>query len=337
MIYIVAVLVTFVVTLAIAPVLIKMLKRIKIGQPILSYVEQHSTKSGTPTMGGIIFILPTTVVAFLLGAYKSRIATLIILTVLSYMIVGFLDDFIKVHYKSNQGLKAYQKIISQLLIAVFVTLASYFSISVGTEVYIPFLGKTVDFGWVYIPFTVFIYIATTNAVNLTDGLDGLATSSSLVYFIVFGIIVWGMVINSTDNGDVLFYNGYHYTLIVVSALIGGLLAFLIFNTNRASVFMGDTGSLALGGGVASIAVNTKLSLLIPIIGGVFVWSVVSVIIQVAVFKIKKKRVFLMSPFHHHLELKGLGETKIATIYAVTTALLGLVAIAIIGGNYGFYG
>ncbi len=329
MIFIGAIVGSFFLTVLVAPILIKTLKRIKVGQPILSYVEQHGSKSGTPTMGGIIFILPATIIALCLGAYQSRTAVLILLTMLSYMIVGFLDDFIKVHFKSNQGLKAYQKIISQLLIAVVVTLASYFSQSVGSSIYIPFLKKYVDFLWVYIPFTVFVYIGTTNAVNLTDGLDGLAGSSSLVYFGVFSTIIYMLLKTSTNNGDVLYSTDLSSILLVSLSLVGGLLAYLIFNTNKASVFMGDTGSLSLGGAVASIAVNTKLTLLIPIVGIVFVWSAFSVILQVVVYKIKKKRVFLMAPFHHHLELKGMSESKISYLYATSTFIMGLVAIAII--------
>ncbi len=320
---------SFAATILVAPILIRILKRIKIGQPILSYVEQHNSKSGTPTMGGLIFILPATIIALALGAYKSRTAILIILAMLSYMIVGFLDDFIKVYFKSNQGLKAYQKIISQLLIAVAITLASYLSPNIGTKVYIPILESYVDFMWLYIPFTVFIYIGTTNAVNLTDGLDGLAASSSLSYIGIFSVIIYMMLEDAVNAGDILYSAELESILLVCCALVGALVAYLIFNTNKASVFMGDTGSLSLGGVIAAIAVNTRLSLLIPIIGIVFVWSALSVILQVIVFKIKKKRVFLMAPFHHHLELKGYTESKISYMYAACTFLMGLVAIAII--------
>ncbi len=329
MIFIVAILATFALAVILAPLAIAVLKRIKIGQPILSYVEQHTVKSGTPTMGGVIFILPACIIALILGAYKSRVATLVILTMLSYMIVGFLDDFIKVHYKSNQGLKAYQKIVSQTAIAIAITLASYYSIEVGSSIYIPIAKVYVDCGWIYIPFCIFVYIATTNAVNLTDGLDGLATSSSIVYFGIFAIVIYGLLDRAIDAGDMLLSGSMRYMLITVCSLIGGLLAFGIFNSSRASVFMGDTGSLALGGAIASIAVNTRMTLLILIVGGVFVWSAVSVIVQVIAFKVSKKRLFLMAPYHHHLELKGLSECKISTIYASVTLLLGLVALAII--------
>lgn len=319
----------FLLSAVLAPLFLRIARRIKIGQPILSYVEQHSGKQGTPTMGGFIFLIPAAVTSLIFGVWQSKVAAVVLVGTLAYMTVGFLDDYIKIHFKENKGLKPYQKIIAQLAIAFALSWFNYKNFNVGDGVYIPFLKQHVSFSWWYVPFCMTVYLAATNAVNLTDGLDGLAASSSSVYMLFFLIIGVSVYSSAQNSGSVLYAAEIGKVNVFIASLIGGLLLFLILNANPAKIFMGDTGSLALGGAAASVATVLRQPLIILTVGAVFVWSALSVIIQVAVFRIKKKRVFLMAPFHHHLELKGMSESKIAVLYSAVTALMGAVTLLII--------
>ncbi len=313
----------------IAPFALRLLRSIRASQPIYSYVGQHENKKGTPTMGGIVFIVPLLILYAAFGLYEYASANIFVLSVSAYAVIGFLDDFIKVRFNDNRGLRPYQKIIGQLLVAIGVSFLAYYSRSVGSSVYIPVADIYVDLGWWYVPFTVLVYVAATNAVNLTDGLDGLSASSSTAYLGIFEIIILIAYIRAEEYGDVIWASEYTGLAMVTAILIGALSVFLVLNTNKALVFMGDTGSLALGAAVASVGVATRMSVLIPVVGAVFVWSALSVILQVAVYKSTKKRIFLMAPFHHHLELKGFSEAKISFLYALITVVSGLIAILII--------
>lgn len=302
---------------------IPLLSKIKAGQPILKYVESHKQKNGTPTMGGLFFIVSAVIVFYIFNGFKGRISTVIVIIGLSYMVVGFLDDFIKIRYKKNEGLKAYQKIIFQLFIAIF---AGVFCYRNGlTVIYLPFVKKTVDIGVFIIPLVVFIFIATTNSVNLTDGLDGLAGSVSVVYLLFIIVVIYLEI----TNFNFLYIREEEYLSIITLAisLMGALIGFLFFNSYKASVFMGDTGSLSLGGFIGGISIFSSNSLFIPILGALFVVSSVSVIIQVVYFKATNgKRVFLMAPLHHHLQLKGHSESKISFYYSVITGILGVFCV-----------
>lgn len=315
---------SFLISLLALPLVISLSKRLKAGQPILKYVEQHKDKFGTPTMGGLGFIIPCQIVALIFasnGLSKGRIAGI---ATICYAILGFLDDFLKIKRKDNGGLSPLQKIIGQVGIA---GVLSYYCYKTETayNVIIPFTDISVNFGWGIIPFALFVFIAVTNAVNLTDGLDGLAGNTSLVYFLFFGLILFSMwKFEKIDDSLLVF----------TTAIIGGLLAFLIFNSKPAKVFMGDTGSLALGGAVASVAMFSGNSLIIPIIGIMFVVSCISVIIQVIVFKLTKKRVFKMAPFHHHLEKCGYSEPRIVSIYVAVTSLAGALGLLAVILNLG---
>lgn len=280
-------------------------------------------------MGGIFFILPLIVLYAAFGLYNYASVNIFVLSVSAYAVIGFLDDFIKVRFNDNQGLKPYQKIVGQLLVAVAVAFLAYYSRAVGSTMYVPVVDVYIELGWWYIPFTALVYVAATNAVNLTDGLDGLSASSSIAYLGVFEIIILIAYHEATDSGDVFMTSEYEGLAMITAVLIGALAIFLVLNVNRALVFMGDTGSLALGAAVASVGVATRTSVLIPLVGVVFVWSAVSVILQVAVYKLTRKRIFLMAPFHHHLELKGFSEAKISFLYALITVTAGLVAILIL--------
>ncbi len=312
--------------LIVSPFVISMMKREKIKQTILHYVDNHKLKNGTPTMGGLIFLIAITLVSVICLQEKSSYAKITLLVFLFYGLIGFLDDFIKFKFKRNLGLRAYQKILFQLIVSVLVGVFIYNNL--GGVILIPFSNRLVDLGWWIIPLVVLIFLATTNSVNLTDGLDGLATSTSLIYLLSFLIlqlifIETGVIVTNVSNISEMF------NLSIVTAVsCGVLLCFLLFNCFPAKIFMGDTGSLALGGLIASVSIFSGMELYIPILGIMFVASAVSVIIQVAYYKLTKKRIFLMAPLHHHFEKKGVHEVRITFCYATLSVLVGLVVILI---------
>ncbi len=290
--------------------LLPLLKKLKAGQYILGYVKEHKSKGGTPTMGGLAFITAIIVVSFCILGFKNGQVNLTLAVTAGFTVVGFLDDFLKIYRKDNEGLKPYQKILFQVSIASLV--AAYCWINGITKIYIPFAGGLqIDISWGIIPLIIFIFIATVNCVNLTDGLDGLAGGTSLAYLLVIGIML---------------YSAQTEFSIVSFTAVGALAAFLIFNCNKAALFMGDTGSLALGGLISSISVFSGNSLYIPIVGIMFVISGISVIVQVIYYKRTRKRVFLMAPVHHHFQMKGYTECKIAYAYAALTALVGILCL-----------
>lgn len=317
-------LITFVVSLIFAPFYIKFAKKLKFGQTISEYVGEHNIKQGTPTMGGLIFILPTIIVSLLFFKGQLLVPILCLAVFGAYGLVGFLDDYIKIKFKRNLGLRPYQKIIFQLLIAVIVAFFAFRNPELS-QIWLPFSNIRVNFGWLIIPFVVLVFVATTNSVNLTDGLDGLAGGVSFIFFVVMTFVssfymrsVGGEYSLQAQNLNIIFFG-----------VSGGLLAFLIFNFFPAKIFMGDTGSLALGGLMSVVCVLNGTSLYIPIVGVMFVVSSVSVILQVLHFKRTRKRIFLMAPFHHHLEHKGMYETKIVFIYIVVTFLIGLSTVFVL--------
>lgn len=294
--------------------LIPLLRKIKAGQYILGYVKEHKEKSGTPTMGGVSFMLAIAIVSIFFGVYADKRAAVAITVALAFMIVGFLDDFIKIRFKRNLGLKAYQKIVFQLLISVMASLFCYFNKL--TVLNVPFSDISVDIGVFFIPVSAIVFIATVNSVNLTDGLDGLAASTSLSYFLCFAILLF-------------LQSGGKEMRLLCFCSVGALGGYLIFNAYKASVFMGDTGSLSLGGLIAAISIFTGNLFYIAIIGIMFVISSISVIVQVIYYKKTKRRIFLMSPLHHHFQQKGYSESKIAFAYSAVTAATGLLCLCFI--------
>lgn len=322
-----ALIVAFSVSAVLLPFLIYVLKKEKIKQTILHYVDMHASKAGTPTMGGIAFIFSICAVGLLFSRGEKSLGLMTLIVTFAYGLIGFLDDFIKFKFKRNLGLRPYQKIISQLIIAVAVAVFVYNSRDlVGGVLYVPFTRVQIDIGAWIIPFVIFIFLATTNSVNLTDGLDGLASGTTMAYlFTIGGVIVAQLSVRLA--GLNLAAAGEYTNLVVICAVgFGALLGFLLFNGFPARIFMGDTGSLALGGLTACVAIFTRNSLYIPIIGLMFVLSSVSVIIQVAHYKRTKKRVFLMAPLHHHFEKKGINEVKIVVWYTTVTLILGLISV-----------
>lgn len=303
----------FIISLLLGPIIIPLLRRLKVGQSIREEgPRSHLSKSGTPTMGGIIFFAGL-LVTVLTSGILTRDMYLLLISTFGFGAIGFLDDYIKVVKKRNLGLRAYQKLLAQIILAVILAVYQSQTSAVGTKIIIPFIeNKYLDLGIMYIPFIVFVVVAVVNAVNLTDGLDGLCSGVSIIVLSFFSLVAmnWGL-----DS-----------IAIFSSALTGACLGFLIHNAYPAKVFMGDTGSLALGGAISAIAVLMNLTLIIPIVGGIFFVETLSVIIQVLSFKMTGKRVFLMAPLHHHFEHKGWKETKIVGVFWLVTAILCIIGV-----------
>jgi len=301
-------------SIILGPIFIPLLHKLKFGQNIRTDgPKSHLKKSGTPTMWGIIFFL-STALTIVISRYKVNSQEMIMLySLLAFGFIGFLDDMLKIIHKDNLGLKAMQKMILLLLFSI--VFAWYGYKYVGTSILIPFTNFELNLKIFYIPFIVIYYAAVTNAVNLTDGLDGLATSVTIIVLTFFAIVGY-----RTSNLSITTFS---------LALIGALIGFLKFNAFPAKIFMGDTGSLALGGALGTMALMLKMELFIIIVGGIYVFETLSVIIQVTSFKLTGKRVFKMAPVHHHFEQLGWSEVKIVTIFSTITAVLcviGFIAI-----------
>ena len=332
---ILAMLTSAAIVIALAPIFIPMLHRLKYGQ-----VEReegphaHSAKEGTPSMGGIMFILAIiiAVIAFskLNVAIWYSIPALIMMV--GFGLIGFLDDFIKVKNKRNLGLKAYQKIIGQFLLAAGVAVFAYKYL--GSEIYFAISDKAVDFGFWYIPLVMFMVIAIVNSTNLTDGLDGLASGVTLVYSITMGIMfLYLQRLFNTAYSDMPILNveaeGMHNMAVFSLAVAGGCMGFLSCNSYPAKVFMGDTGSMALGGAICAMVLYSRHLFMFLLMGCCIVASAVSVVLQVGSFKLRHgKRIFKMAPLHHHFELLGYPETKIVTGYMITTAFACCIALVL---------
>ena len=300
--------------------MLPLLRAFKAGQPILGYVDNHRSKSGTPTMGGFSFaVAACAVFAAFFARSDARLALVCAALALSFLAVGAFDDGIKIKTKKNEGLTVKQKIIFQTAISLIVSLFVYFK--GHTDFFIPFFNVYCDLGFFAVPLCFFVFLATTNCVNLTDGLDGLAGGVCYVYFLIFYALIKAQIMLFPDNYVLPAEAENIARLCLVQA--GALLGYLIFNTYKASVFMGDTGSLYLGGMVASTGILSGNAFFIAFIGATFVASGVSVLIQVAHYKRTKKRVFLMAPLHHHFEYKGYGESKICYCYKLVTLVLGV--------------
>ena len=306
-----SVMISFILGIVFCPMLIPVLRRLKFGQTEREEgPESHLKKQGTPTMGGIA-ILAAFVMggAFFINGNMDGLAVLLV--TLGFGVIGFIDDYIKVVKKRSLGLTPIQKIIGQLVIT---GLFAFYIIKsgIGTDILIPFTkGVTIDLGIIYIPFLVVTVLGTVNGVNLTDGLDGLASGVTLIVSVFFMMVAW-----AAGSG----------ILPIAGAAGGSLLAFLIFNAYPAKVFMGDTGSLALGGFVASTALILKMPIFIIIVGFIYLMESISVILQDAYFKKTGKRIFKMAPIHHHFELCGWSETKVVTVFYIITAMLCLVGL-----------
>lgn len=305
-----------------APFMIPFLTRLKAGQSIREEgPKSHYVKAGTPTMGGIMMITAVMVAVFFMAG-RSPEAWGAMLVMLAFGGIGFLDDYIKVVLKRSLGLKAREKLILQLIIGVIFGAFLLLYFDRGTEIIIPLVKGAVDLGYLYIPFLILVLMGTSNAVNLTDGLDGLASGVTFFVAITFALIT--------------IMTAHYELLIFCMALAGACIGFLIYNRHPARIFMGDTGSMALGGAVAAVAAFNKMELALIIIGGVYVLEALSVIIQVAFFKTTGKRVFLMSPLHHHFELKGWSEKKVVCFFWFLSALFAVLGFLALKGAGSYY-
>jgi phospho-N-acetylmuramoyl-pentapeptide-transferase len=312
------------------PKVINWLKALQIGQVIRDDGPQsHQVKTGTPTMGGVLIIF-SVVVATLLWANLTEIYIwLVLAVVVGFGAIGFIDDYRKLVQGNSTGLSARQKLVGQFGVAALFGLMVYVLPGYSTTLTVPFFKYLQpDFGIFYIPFIALVVVGTSNAVNLTDGLDGLATGPSLVAFAVYMIFTYitGHRLLA-DYLQIQHVVGVGEVAVFCGAMIGAALGFLWFNTYPAAIFMGDVGSLALGGGLGAVAVVTKQELLLFLVGGIFVLETLSVIIQVASFKLTGRRVFRMAPLHHHFELKGWAEPKVIVRFWIIALILALFALS----------
>jgi len=322
-----SVIVSFIVALAIGYGLIPVLRRLKFGQQVRDDGPQsHLSKTGTPTMGGIIMIIALIIATFVFARGNIQHILFLLAVTLGFSAIGFLDDLIIVVKKRSLGLKAYQKIIGQLGLALIVALYAYNDPNIGSKLYVPFFNIYWDIGVWFIPVTVFVIVGWVNGVNLTDGLDGLASGVTLINAAAFSLIFFATAAFAQSNGETLRAVNLGNTMIFAAALTGACLGFLRYNAYPAKVFMGDTGAFALGSALTLMAVVSRMQILLPIMGLMFLLTILSVIIQVGSYKLRKKRVFKMAPLHHHFELSGVPETKIVAVYMIVTAILSLLCL-----------
>ena len=310
----------FIIAIVVGLIVIPVMKSLKLGQKVsLTLGERHLSKDGTPTLGGLIFIIPM-IVTLLLLWFKGSISltynlVIVIFVFLAYALLGFADDFLKIYYKNNKGLSILFKLVVQTIIALV-----FFYIFIrngGSPVLsISALNLRIDLGWTYGLFILFLLVGTSNAVNITDGLDGLAGGLSAIAFLAYGLITW----NTT------WLVGYQEIAIFCFVLVGALLGFLLYNSHPAKIFMGDTGSLALGGSLAAIAILTRHELSLAVIGGVFVVEALSSLIQIFAIRKFHKKIFLMAPIHHHFEKLGWAERDIVKLFWVIGLLLSMIMI-----------
>ena len=309
----------FILSIVSGLILVPFLKKMKIGQHVSLFVDKHLKKEGIPTMGGFIFIFPTIITIIILLLTNRLVWSnnlfIILFVFLAYGLLGFIDDFLKIKRGNNEGLSEMAKLFGQLVIAL-VFFYIYVRSGHPTELYIHTLGIRIEMNWLYGVFILFILIASSNAVNITDGLDGLAGGLSLISFLALGLISWNSV----------WIMGYEEIAVFCFILVGSLLGYLFFNTNPAKIIMGDTGSLALGAAMASIAILTKHEITFVIIAGVFILETLSVIIQMVSLKMTGKKVFLMAPLHHHFEKLGWLESDIVKSFWVVGILLAMAAV-----------
>lgn len=303
-----AMMISFIFAVITALIIIPILKKLHASQTLSIYLQRtHKAKEGTPTMGGLIFIIPTitiTLIFALLNKIEITYTLIIILfTFISYAVIGLIDDYLIIKRHNNKGLTKNQKFSLQVLVAI---IFFYLFMKSGNEplLWIHSLNFKQNIGWLYGIFILFVLVASSNAVNLTDGLDGLAGGLSAISFLTFGIISW-------NTG---WLEGYEDIAIFAFTLIGSLLGFLLFNTNKAKIFMGDTGSLCLGATLGAYAITTRHELLLVVIGLVFVLETLSCLIQIISYKLTKKRIFPMTPIHHTFEKLGIKETDIVKIF-----------------------
>lgn len=324
-----ATLTALLISLLLGPPLIRALAKMRIGQPIRKIGPDHQSKEGTPTMGGLLILLSLCVSVLLWANLTSRAVWIVIGLTISYGLLGFIDDFRKIKQRSSAGLSVRTKLSWQFFLAFGVAFLIYTDPSFDKELSVPFFKTfTPNLGIFYLPLAALVIVSASNAVNLTDGLDGLAIGPVMITAGTFLILSYAAGhAGIADYLAIKYVPGSGQLAIVCGALVGGGLGFLWFNTYPAQLFMGDVGSLALGGALGTMAVVIRQEFLLVVVGGVFVLEALSVVIQVISFKLTGKRVFLMAPIHHHFEKAGWAEQKIVVRFWILSAILGLVALS----------
>ena len=315
-----ALLLGFILAIITGVILIPILRRFHIGQYVSHYIgERHLKKEGTPTMGGLIFIVPTIAALVLLYFNKSILIShnliILIFVFLAYATLGFIDDYLKIKYHNNKGLSIVAKLLIQMIIAL-VFFYIFMSNGGKSDLVISSLGITIPLGWTFGLFILFLLVGSSNAVNITDGLDGLAGGLSAIAFFAFGLISW----------NAGWMEGYQEVAIFCFIIAGALLGFLVFNAHPAKVFMGDLGSLSLGAALATIAIITRHELSLAVIGGVFVIEAISSLIQIIAIRKFHKKIFKRAPLHHHFEVLGMNEQDIVRYFWVAGLILAMAAI-----------
>jgi phospho-N-acetylmuramoyl-pentapeptide-transferase len=325
-----ATLTALIVSFLMGPALIQALQNWRIGQQIREAGPQsHQIKSGTPTMGGILILIAIVLSTLLWADLKNRYIWIVLFTTVGFGAVGFWDDYLKVIRKKSDGLLPRYKFSLQIVVAVLVALALFHSPAYSSRLHFPFFKHfSPDLGWFYLPFVVFLIVGASNAVNLTDGLDGLAIGPIIVTSIAYLIVAY--VSGHHKFAEYLlipYIDGAGELAVFCGAIVGASLGFLWYNAYPASVFMGDVGSLPIGGALGAVAIISKHELLLLLVGGIFVIEALSVITQVISFKTRGKRVFLMSPIHHHFELKGWHESKVVIRFWIIAIILALLSLS----------
>jgi len=317
------------ISLLVGPWLIRKLAALRIGQPIREIGPDHQSKAGTPTMGGLLILLSLCVSVLLWADLTNGFVWIVLGLTCGYGVLGFIDDYRKVTRQDSAGISARAKLFWQFLLALGVALAIQSNPAFDRELAVPFFKDfTPNLGWLYVPLATFIIVAASNGVNLTDGLDGLAIGPVMIAAGTFLFLAY-----AAGHASIASYLAIKYVpgagqlAIFCGALVGGGLGFLWFNASPADLFMGDIGALALGGALGTMAVLIRQEILLAVVGGVFVAETLSVIIQVVVFKLTGKRVFLMAPIHHHFERLGWAEQKIVVRFWIVSIILGLVALS----------
>ncbi|GJL53767.1 MAG: phospho-N-acetylmuramoyl-pentapeptide-transferase [Nitrospirales bacterium] len=320
----------FLIAFVLAPPMIKKFQELGIGQRVRDDGPSgHLGKTGTPTMGGVLIIFSVLLTTLLWADVRNLYIWLVLLAIVGFGLIGFVDDYIKILRGRSQGLTAVQKLACQGAVALAIAMFFYYSPGYSTQLSVPFFKNfTPDLGLFYVPFAIFVIVGCSNAVNLTDGLDGLAIGPTVIAAMAYTIVAWA--VGNKLIADYLLIphiEGAGELSVLTASIVGSSLGFLWFNTYPASVFMGDVGSLPLGSALGTVAVVCKHELLLLIVGGVFVMEAVSVIFQVLSFKSRGKRIFLMAPLHHHFEMKGWEEPKVVVRLWIIAIILGLLSVS----------
>jgi phospho-N-acetylmuramoyl-pentapeptide-transferase len=325
----------FLICIIFGPWLIKKLAQLKVGETIIEQEicpqlhSLHREKKGIPTMGGVLIILAIIVSTVLWARWDNKYILLALFSVLWLGIIGFLDDYMKFITKRSKGITKTAKLLGQAILALVIALFAFYDPEIGRILDVPFLKDLiVNLGFLYILFVVLVIVGSSNAVNLTDGLDGLAPGCITMVAVTYGIFsyITGHV-KFSSYLQIIYVPGSGELSVFCASIVGATLGFLWFNAHPAEIFMGDTGSLALGGALGVVAVLIKKELLLLLAGGIFVAECVSVILQVGSFRLRKKRIFLVAPLHHHFQLRGLSEAKVTVRFWIISAILALLALA----------